>query len=63
MGELTTIGFTPGQSLFHRLDPRTKQALLMGLSMMSLMGGIVFLLSFTAVMMLSLYVSGIRLIG
>jgi energy-coupling factor transporter transmembrane protein EcfT len=61
MGELTTIGFTPGQSVFHRLDPRTKQALLMGLSMMSLLGGMVFLLSFTAAMTVSLYVSGIRL--
>jgi energy-coupling factor transporter transmembrane protein EcfT len=61
MGELTTIGFTPGQSVFHRLDPRTKQALLMGLSMMSLLGGMVFLLSFTAAMTASLYVSGIRL--
>jgi biotin transport system permease protein len=62
MGELTTIGFTPGQSLFHRLDPRTKQALLMVLSMLSSWAGFVFLVSFTAVMMLSLYVSGIRLI-
>jgi energy-coupling factor transporter transmembrane protein EcfT len=61
MGELTTIGFTPGQSVFHRLDPRTKQALLMGLSMMSLLGGMVFLLSFTAAMTASLYVAGIRL--
>lgn len=62
MGELTTIGFTPGQSLFHRLDPRTKQILLMGLSILSLWGGVVFLLSFTAVMMLSLNAAGIPII-
>ena len=38
MGELTAIGFRPGRSLLHRLDPRTKQALLMGLSVASLWG-------------------------
>jgi energy-coupling factor transporter transmembrane protein EcfT len=63
MGELTTIGFTPGQSVFHRLDPRTKQALLMGLSMMSLLGGMVFLLSFTAAMTASLYVPEYASVG
>ena len=43
MGELTAIGFTSGQSLFHRLDPRTKQLLVMGLSVASLRGQVVFL--------------------
>ena len=60
MGELTAIGFTPGQSLFHRLDPRTKQALLMGFSVMSLWGGLVFLASSSAVTMVSISVAGIR---
>lgn len=60
MGELTVIGFTPGQSLFHRLDPRAKQALLMGLSVMSVWGGVVFLASSTAVTMVSLRRAGIR---
>ncbi len=60
MGELTAIGFTPGQSLFHRLDPRTKQALLMGFSVMSLWGGLVFLASSTAVTMVALSGAGIR---
>ncbi|BBO66095.1 energy-coupling factor transporter transmembrane protein EcfT [Desulfosarcina alkanivorans] len=60
MGELTTIGFSPGDSLLHRLDPRTKQALLMGFSMMSLMGGLVFLTSLSAVMICCLNVAGLR---
>ncbi len=43
MGELTTIGFSPGQSPLHRLDPRTKLALLMGLGALGLWGGFIFL--------------------
>lgn len=43
MGELTSIGFHPGQSLLHRLDPRTKQALILGLSVVSVWGGVSFL--------------------
>ncbi|WP_319526142.1 energy-coupling factor transporter transmembrane component T [uncultured Desulfosarcina sp.] len=35
MGEIAAIGFTPGRSLLHRLDPRTKQILLMGLGAIS----------------------------
>ncbi len=60
MGELTAIGFTPGQSMLHRLDPRTKQALLMGLSVICLRGNPAFLLSLTAVMMLSFRSAGFR---
>jgi energy-coupling factor transporter transmembrane protein EcfT len=53
MGELTTIGFSPGQSLLHRLDPRTKQALMMGISVVSVWGGVSFLsiLSITLVVL------------
>ena len=43
MGELTAIGFSPGDSPLHRLDARTKQALLLGLSAVSIWGGIAFL--------------------
>jgi biotin transport system permease protein/energy-coupling factor transport system permease protein len=43
MGELTTIGFKPGQSFLHQLDPRTKQILLIGFSIVSLQGTITFL--------------------
>lgn len=43
MGELNTIGFNPGQSLMHRLDPRTKQTLMLGLSVVSAWGGVCFL--------------------
>ena len=43
MGEITAIGFTPGRSLLHRLDPRTKQALLMILGAISAWGDIFFL--------------------
>jgi energy-coupling factor transporter transmembrane protein EcfT len=61
MGELTAVGFRPGHSLLHRLDPRTKQALLMVISIMSLWGDLVFLVFFTAVMMLSLRAAGVRI--
>ena len=61
MGELTTIGFRPGRSLLHRLDPRTKQALLMGLSVVSLWGNLTFLALFTAVMMLCFTAAGLRI--
>jgi energy-coupling factor transporter transmembrane protein EcfT len=61
MGELTAIGFRPGQSLLHRLDPRTKQALLMGLSVTSLWGNLTFLALFTAVMMVSFSAAGLRI--
>ena len=49
MGELTAIGFRPGHSMLHRLDPRTKQALLMGLSVASLWGELTFLALCTVV--------------
>lgn len=43
MGELTAIGYAPGRSLLHRLDPRTKQALIMLLGGVGVRGGIVYL--------------------
>ena len=43
MGDLTVTGFVPGRSLLHRMDPRTKQALLMILSAASLWGAFSFL--------------------
>jgi len=60
MGELTTIGFHPGCSPMHRLDPRTKQALLMGLSLMSLWGNQLFLGLFTILMLYYLLAAGLR---
>jgi len=61
VGELTALGFRPGQSLLHRLDPRTKQALLLGLSVASLWGNLTFLVFFTTVMMFSFYVADIHI--
>jgi energy-coupling factor transporter transmembrane protein EcfT len=61
MGELTAIGFTPGQSALHRLDPRTKQALLIGFSVMSLLGNLAFQILFTAVILFSVHAAGLRL--
>lgn len=43
MAELTTIGYKAGNAPLHRLDPRTKQLLLMVLSAASLWGNIWFL--------------------
>lgn len=51
MGELTTIGFKPGRSVLHRLDPRTKQLLIMVLSVTCLKAGSIFL-AITSVMLL-----------
>ena len=61
MGELTAIGFRPGQSPLHRLDPRTKQALLMGFSLVSLWGKLTFLMLLTAVMVFLMRAAGLRL--
>lgn len=61
MGQLTTIGFKPGKSQLHQLDPRTKQLILMLLSITSLKGDIPFL-STTSIMMVVLsYSAGLQL--
>lgn len=61
MGVLTVIGFQPGRSPFHRLDPRTKQALLMGLGGISLWGNWVFMSSFTIVLLCAFSAAGLSL--
>jgi energy-coupling factor transporter transmembrane protein EcfT len=61
MGELTAIGFRPGRSLLHRLDPRTKQALLILLSLAGLWGNLTFLALFSAVTMHCFTTAGIRI--
>lgn len=43
MGEIAAIGFTPGRSLLHRLDPRTKQTLLIVFGAISPWGDFFFL--------------------
>jgi energy-coupling factor transporter transmembrane protein EcfT len=48
VGEITAIGFTPGRSLVHRLDPRTKQALLIGLGAISPWANLIFLTAISA---------------
>lgn len=60
MGELTTIGFNPGLSLVHRLDPRTKQAMMMVLSVVSVWGGIPFLLILSATLAVLLHAANLR---
>ena len=52
LGELTTIGFKPGDSPLHQLDPRTKQLVLMILSVATLRGDVPFLLLTSTVMIL-----------
>lgn len=61
MGELTAIGFIPGRSPGHRLDPRTKQGLLIGLSMLSLVGTPLFLFLLSLASFWGLHCAGIRL--
>lgn len=60
MGELTTIGFKPGSSLLHRLDPRTKQLILMLLSVASLWGGVPFLATASILMVLLFHLARLR---
>lgn len=61
MGELTAIGFTPGHSPLHRLDPRTKQAMLLGLSMICLGANLAYLVSLTSVMLFLLHAAGLQI--
>ncbi len=43
MGDLAAIGFTAGSSQMHMLDPRTKQLLVLSLSLASITGSLTFL--------------------
>lgn len=61
MGELTVIGFNPGHSVLHQLDPRTKQLLMMGLGVMSLWGNLAFLSALTVLLLVLFYIAGIRM--
>jgi energy-coupling factor transporter transmembrane protein EcfT len=61
MGELTAIGFHPGQSLLHRLDPRTKQALLMGLGAVSMGGRWIYLALLYLIVMFLIRSAGLRI--
>jgi energy-coupling factor transporter transmembrane protein EcfT len=60
MGELTAIGFIPGHSVLHQLDPRTKQILIMGLSGLSLWGSPAFLATLSVVIAALIYNTHIR---
>ena len=59
MGELTTIGFKPGRSALHRLDPRTKQLLIMVLSVTCLKAGSIFLAITSVVLLLLVHLTGL----
>jgi energy-coupling factor transporter transmembrane protein EcfT len=62
MGELTTLGFIPGRSPLHRVDPRTKQALLMILSLVGVWGGLPFLVLLSVTMIALLAAAGLRVL-
>ncbi len=59
MGELTTIGFKPGRSALHRLDPRTKQLLIMVLSVTCLRAGSIFLAITSAMLLWLVHLTGL----
>ena len=61
MGELTTIGFNPGQSLLHRLDPRTKLAIMLGISVVSVWGGFPFLLILSITFVVLFWAANLKL--
>lgn len=61
MGELTAIGFHPGHSPFHRLDPRTKQALIIGISVLSMWGNVTFLASLSIAILFGLHSADVRI--
>ncbi len=52
MGDVTAIGFVPGDSPLHRLDARTKQALMLGVSGVSIWGGMAFLAIVSAALLI-----------
>ena len=60
MAELTSIGFRKGNSVLHRLDPRTKQILLMVFGMAALFGDERFLLLASLLVALLLHQAGLR---
>jgi energy-coupling factor transporter transmembrane protein EcfT len=60
MAELTSIGFRTGTSVLHRLDPRTKQILLMVFGLAALFGDERFLLLASALVALLLRKAGLR---
>ncbi len=60
MAELTSIGFRTGTSVLHRLDPRTKQILLMVFGLAALFGDERFLLLASALVALLLHKAGLR---
>ena len=62
MGELTTIGFNVGQSILHRLDPRTKQVLMMGLSLVSVWGGLAFMSVLTLTLAMLFYAVNLNIL-
>lgn len=62
MGELTTIGFKPGRSKLHRLDPRTKQLLIMILSVTCLKAGSIFLASTSVVLFWLVHLAGLSFV-
>jgi energy-coupling factor transporter transmembrane protein EcfT len=61
MGDLSAIGYKPGRSMLHRLDPRTKQLLLIGLSAVSLQGDLTFLTLTSLLLIFFLYAANLRM--
>ncbi|MEE4164871.1 MAG: energy-coupling factor transporter transmembrane component T [Desulfocapsaceae bacterium] len=60
MGELTTLGFQPGTSPLHRLDPRTKQLLVMVLGVTCLGADSLFLAAASLVLFQLFHLAGLR---
>ncbi len=61
MGELSVIGFKPGSSPLHQLDPRTKQLLLMVLSVAILWGDVPFLVIISIVLLSLSHLAHLRI--
>lgn len=61
MGGVNTIGYRAGNSLLHRLDPRTKQLLLLALSLASLTGSVTFLTVSSLAILIGIRAAGLRL--
>lgn len=61
MGNVAGIGFEAGSSPVHRLDPRTKQLLILGLSLCSLGGSLCFLAATSLTLLCCIQAAGLRL--
>ena len=61
MGAVSGLGYKPGASVLHRLDPRTKQLMVMGLGSACFLADVLFLGVLSSLIAACCFLAGIRL--